>query len=117
MLLLAGDKNSPQEIIKHIILDLCPGASCLCGCNNGCVCLRPLWSLDLIEPISTKCLSPENLANVNFLIETHIALKSLQPISYYVHFSQYLEWRKHHRLNSPPCVMLLLHEVWYDERL
>ena len=106
-----------EQITKNIILEMGQGSTCLFMAAIIAMCLRPLWSPDLIEPISTKCFCTENFISVNFLMETHIAWKSLKSISYYVHFSQYLEWKKHCRLNFHPCAMLLLHEAWHDERV
>lgn len=41
------------------------------------MCLGPLWSLDVTEPVSTEYLGTENFANVNFLMGTRMAQKPL----------------------------------------
>lgn len=60
LVLMQGSKNTTQEIIKPIIRDPCPEPVCLFMVTIIAACLRPLWSPDFIEPISTKCLCPEN---------------------------------------------------------
>lgn len=66
VLFLQGSRNSPQEIINCIIIDLYPESTDLFGVVIIAVCLGPLWSLDVTEPVSTECLGTENFANVNF---------------------------------------------------
>lgn len=79
MLFLQGSKNSPQEIINFIIIDLYPESANLYVVVIIAMCLGPLWSLDVTEPVSTEYLGTENFANVNFLMGTRMAQKSLSP--------------------------------------
>lgn len=57
-IVVGGDKNSPQEIIKHIILPFSVQGPPVFVATIMAVCvLRPLWSLDLVEPISRNVLA------------------------------------------------------------
>lgn len=80
VLFLQGSRNSPQEIINCIIIDLYPESTDLFVVVIIAMCLGPLWSLDVTEPVSTECLGTENFANVNFLMGTRMAQKFLSPL-------------------------------------
>lgn len=77
MLFLQESRNIPQEIINYIIIDLYLESTNLFVVVIIAMCLGPLWSLDVTEPVSTEYLGTENFANVNFLMGTHMAQKSL----------------------------------------
>lgn len=79
MLFLQGSKNSPQEVINCIIIDLYPESTDLFVVVIIAMCLGPLWSLDVTEPVSTEYLGTENFANGNFLMGARVAQKSLSP--------------------------------------
>lgn len=80
VLFLQGSRSSPQEIINCIIIDLYPESTDLFVVVIIAMCLGPLWSLDVTEPVSTEYLGTENFANVNFLMGTRTAQKSLSSL-------------------------------------
>lgn len=55
---MPGSKNSPQEITKHITLEMGQGSTCLFMATIIAMCLRPLWSPDRSSeqlPLSSSC--------------------------------------------------------------
>lgn len=106
VLLVKGSKNSPQEIINCISIDLYPESISLFVVVIIVMCSGPLRSLDFTEPVSTEYLCPENFADINFLIATHMAWKSPQSVGCRGCFSHYCEWQTGQPWYSLLCSVL-----------